>query len=323
MSDTQRSCHWPVAANFPTGRLRSARRPELISADRRRSAETAAGFLLPSRGAGFGRTGWTRRPAIAFAARRPQICRRLCLGAGPAEPWRAGRRARRAKASAAGMRLIDFAERRIAPDEIKSAGYDGVVNYVSQSRPGANFEAKPLTRDYADALRAAGLHIVSNFQYGKPGWPDPSDLTRGYDGGVADAHTAMQLHSAAGGPNSAPIFFSVDDDIDANTWNGLAVQWFRGINSVVGRGPHRHLWAMPRCAGGRSETASSGPPPAPDTNGRGRRGPGRTAIANPRRCSTKRSSTARESGPAAGRHQCRCRRCPRRRLRPVGSRPLT
>jgi hypothetical protein len=140
------------------------------------------------------------------------------------------------KASAAGMTLIDFAERRIRPDEIKSAGYDGVVNYVSESRPGANFEAKPLTREYADALRAAGLQIVSNFQYGKPGWPDPADFTRGRDGGVADAQTALRLHAAAGGPNSAPIFFSVDDDIDLNTWNSSAVNWFRGINSVMGVG---------------------------------------------------------------------------------------
>lgn len=139
-------------------------------------------------------------------------------------------------ARAAGSKLIDFAERRIAPEEIRAAGYDGVVNYVSPSRPGADFEAKPLTRDYADALRAAGLHIVSNFQYGKPGWPDPSDFTRGYDGGVADAHTATRLHAAAGGPDSAPIFFSVDDDIDADTWNNAAVQWFRGINSVLGVG---------------------------------------------------------------------------------------
>ena len=137
-------------------------------------------------------------------------------------------------ASAAATRLIDFAERRIAPDEIKSAGYDGVVNYVSEERPGAHFEAKPITRDYADALRAAGLHIVSNFQYGKPGWPTPSDFTRGHDGGVADAQTALRLHSAAGGTNSAPIFFSVDDNIDQDTWNNLAVQWFRGINSVLG-----------------------------------------------------------------------------------------
>jgi Domain of unknown function (DUF1906) len=137
-------------------------------------------------------------------------------------------------AAADGLRLIDFAERRIAPAEIKSAGYDGVVNYVSESRPGANFEAKPITREYADALRAAGLHIVSNFQYGKPGWANPSDFTRGHGGGVADAQTALQLHGAAGGTNSAPIFFSVDDDIDQSTWNSLAVDWFRGINSVLG-----------------------------------------------------------------------------------------
>ncbi len=138
------------------------------------------------------------------------------------------------RASAADLRLIDFAERRIPPDEIKAAGYGGVVNYVSESRPGANFEAKPITREYADALRAAGLQIVSNFQYGKPGWPDPSDCTRGYDGGVADAQTALRLHGAAGGPASAPIFFSIDDNIDLNTWNTVAVQWLRGINSVLG-----------------------------------------------------------------------------------------
>src|SRR5580704_16772586 len=130
-------------------------------------------------------------------------------------------------------RLIDFAERRIAPNEIKSAGYAGVVNYVSESRPGANFEAKPITREYADALRAAGLHIVSNYQYGKPGWPDPSDCTRGYDGGVADAKAAQRLHAAAGGAASAPIFFSVDEDIDLSTWKSVAVQWFRGIKSVL------------------------------------------------------------------------------------------
>ncbi|OBF17428.1 twin-arginine translocation pathway signal [Mycobacterium kubicae] len=165
-------------------------------------------------------------------------------------------------ASAAATKLIDFAERTIPPEEIKAAGYDGVVNYVSMSRPGANFEAKPITRQYADALRAAGLHIVSNFQYGKPGWPDPSDFTRGFDGGVADAHTAQQLHAAAGGPPSAPIFFSVDDNIDSNTWNGPAVQWFRGINSVLGvdrTGIYGHAqacgWAINDGVIGRSTTA--------------------------------------------------------------------
>jgi len=154
----------------------------------------------------------------------------VAVSLGPAAAMLDGR-----TASADNIRLIDFAERRIAPDQIKSAGYAGVVNYVSESRPGASFEAKPLTREYADALRAAGLHIVSNFQYGKPGWPNaPSDYTRGFDGGVADAHTALGIHSAAGGSNSAPIFFSVDDDINLDTWKSLAVNWFRGLNSVLG-----------------------------------------------------------------------------------------
>lgn len=174
----------------------------------------------------WGHRSISRREVLTYSLATPLI---VGLGALPAtldEP----------KASADNMRLIDFAERRIPPDEIKSAGYDGVVNYVSESRPGANFEAKPITRDYANALRAAGLHIVSNFQYGKPGWANPSDFTRGYDGGVADAQTALRLHAAAGGAGSAPIFFSVDDNIDLDTWNGPAVAWFRGINSVLGVG---------------------------------------------------------------------------------------
>lgn len=165
-------------------------------------------------------------------------------------------------ASAATTRLIDFTERLVPADQIKSAGYDGAVVYVSESRPGANFDFKPVTREYANALRAAGLHIVSNYQYGKPGWPDPSDFTRGHDGGVADAQTAQRLHAAAGGPASAPIFFSIDDDIDLNTWNSVAVNWFRGINSVLGvqrTGIYGHAracgWAIRDGVIGQSTTA--------------------------------------------------------------------
>lgn len=138
-------------------------------------------------------------------------------------------------AFASGMKLIDFADRLVSPEEIKAAGYDGALVYVSELRPGATFDFKPVTREFADGLRAAGLHVVSCYQYGKPGWVDsPSDFTRGYDGGVADARTALRLHDAAGGPTSVPIYFSVDEDIDAKTWKSLAVQWFRGINSVLG-----------------------------------------------------------------------------------------
>jgi hypothetical protein len=139
-------------------------------------------------------------------------------------------------ASADNLQLIDFSQRLVPPDQIKSAGYAGALVYVSELRPGATFDFKPVTRDYADGLRAAGLHAVSCYQYGKPGWPTPSDYTRGYDGGVADAQTALRLHTSAGGAESAPIFFSVDEDIDLDTWNSVATEWFRGINSVLGVG---------------------------------------------------------------------------------------
>lgn len=165
-------------------------------------------------------------------------------------------------AAAANPRLIDFTQRLVAADQIKSAGFDGALVYVSELRPGADFDFKPVTREYADALRAAGLHIVSCYQFGKPGWPTPSDYTRGYDGGVADAQTALRLHGAAGGPDSAPIFFSVDEDIDVNTWKSTAVQWFRGINAVLGAqrtGIYGHAqacgWAISDAVIGRSTSA--------------------------------------------------------------------
>lgn len=167
----------------------------------------------------------SRRDVLRYAALlAPALVVPGALGATVGTPRAAGE----------GLQLVDFAERLVQPEQIRSAGLDGALVYVSESRPGADFDFKPVTRDYADRLRAAGLHIVSCYQYGKPGWPTPSDFTRGYDGGVADAHTALNLHTAAGGPMSAPIFFSVDEDVDANTWKSLAVEWFRGINSVLG-----------------------------------------------------------------------------------------
>jgi hypothetical protein len=166
----------------------------------------------------------TRRDVLKYALAAPIS---LALGAAAAV---AGPRA-----SAQNLRLVDFTHRQPTPEQIKAAGFDGALVYVSELRPGADFDFKPVTRAYTDGLRAQGLHVVSCYQYGKPGWPkSPSDYTRGFDGGVADARTALRLHTAAGGPASAPIFFSIDEDIDLDTWNSIAVQWLRGINSVLG-----------------------------------------------------------------------------------------
>lgn len=166
------------------------------------------------------------------------------------------------RASATGLRLIDFAERLVQPEQIRAAGFDGALVYVSELRPGATFDFKPVTREFADGLRALGLQVVSCYQFGKPGWPTPSDFTRGYDGGVADAQTALRWHAAAGGPDSAPIFFSVDEPIDLATWESTAAQWFRGINSVLGvertgiyGGVRECGWAIADDVVGQSTTA--------------------------------------------------------------------
>ncbi len=176
-------------------------------------------------------------PPAASNARRRVVCRRDALryatalaGLGAASVACDMPTA----AAAASPQLIDFAARQIPAQQIRAAGYSGVVNYVSESRPGSSFGAKPITRSYADSLKAAGLVIVSNYQYGKPGGSVPSDFTRGYAGGIADARTAWRLHTAADGGQSAPIFFTIDEDINHDTWNHTALQWFRGINSVLG-----------------------------------------------------------------------------------------
>ena len=91
----------------------------------------------------------------------------------------AAQRCRRPRAAAAAPTLIDFAMRQIPAQDIRAAGYAGVINYVSLSRPGSSFGAKPITRPYAESLTAAGLAIVSNYQYGKPGGTAPSDFTAG------------------------------------------------------------------------------------------------------------------------------------------------
>jgi Domain of unknown function (DUF1906) len=166
----------------------------------------------------------SRRDALRYAAAVSALAGLAAASASTGAPV----------AAAAAPQLIDFAMRQIPAQDIRAAGYSGVVNYVSLSRPGSSFGAKPITRPYAQSLTAAGLVIVSNYQYGKPGGTAPSDFTRGFAGGVADARTAWQLHTAAGGGQSAPIFFTIDDDINRNTWNTVALQWFRGINSVLG-----------------------------------------------------------------------------------------
>jgi N-acetyl-anhydromuramyl-L-alanine amidase AmpD len=129
---------------------------------------------------------------------------------------------------------VDFAARMIDAGAIKNAGHEGVMVYLSRSRPGSNFGAKPVTREYCDSLRAWGLEVVSIWQYGKPGGSAPSDWTRGFEGGVADAREALETHFRCGGAPFRPIYFALDEDITLKQWNDTASHYYRGVASVLG-----------------------------------------------------------------------------------------
>ena len=111
----------------------------------------------------------SRRDALRYAAAASALAGLGAAAAGATAPV----------ASAAAPTLIDFAMRQIPAQDIRAAGHAGVINYVSTSRPGSSMGAKPITLPYAQSLAAAGLAIVSNYQYGKPGGTAPSDFTAG------------------------------------------------------------------------------------------------------------------------------------------------
>ncbi|MEV6432565.1 glycoside hydrolase domain-containing protein [Nocardia sp. NPDC051463] len=127
--------------------------------------------------------------------------------------------------------LLDFSAALLAPQAIKDAGYAGVIGYFSVSRPGADFGAKPLRRAYCDQLRAAGLEIVSNYQYGKG---VTADWRGGMDAGVHHAQIALRYHLEAGGPLDRPLYAPVDDNPTLGEWNQLVAPFLRGWASVVG-----------------------------------------------------------------------------------------
>ncbi|USH45029.1 lysin A, glycosyl hydrolase domain [Gordonia phage Camerico] len=128
------------------------------------------------------------------------------------------------------MTVIDSGA-RIEPELMKRAGHRGSFGYLSTSRPGTNFTGKPITQDWVDEMKRLGLEIISCWQFGKDA---TADWRRGFNGGVADARAANNRHLALGGPEDAPIYFAIDNDINSTQWRDFCVGYLRGVNSVIG-----------------------------------------------------------------------------------------
>ncbi|MDC9014902.1 DUF1906 domain-containing protein [Mycobacterium marinum] len=165
----------------------------------------------------------SRREVLKFAAATPGL---VGLGAAAAS-------LRAAPVSAASLgTLLDYAAGVIPASQIRAAGAVGSIRYVSDRRPGGAWMlGKPIQIGEARDLVGNGLKVVSCYQYGKG---STSDWLGGAAAGVQHARRGVELHTAAGGPPSAPIYASVDDNPSYEQYKNQIVPYLRAWESVIG-----------------------------------------------------------------------------------------
>lgn len=128
--------------------------------------------------------------------------------------------------------LLDYAAGVIPASDIRAAGAAGSIRYVSDRRPGGAWMlGKPISLPEAQDLHSNGLKIVSNYQYGKQA---TADWLGGHPAGIQHAERGLQLHTVAGGPASAPIYVSIDDDPSLDQYQQQVAPYLRAWESVIG-----------------------------------------------------------------------------------------
>ncbi|MFD4429023.1 DUF1906 domain-containing protein [Nocardia sp. NPDC058497] len=128
--------------------------------------------------------------------------------------------------------LVDYAAGVPSAESIRAAGHIGVIRYVSDRRPGAEWmEGKPLLAAEVEDLMSAGLSIVSNYQFGKG---PTADWRGGLEAGKQHAERGWALHTAAGGPDTAPIYASIDDNPSEAEFDEMIAPYIEGWRSVLG-----------------------------------------------------------------------------------------
>ncbi|MGL4306446.1 MAG: DUF1906 domain-containing protein [Mycobacteriaceae bacterium] len=128
--------------------------------------------------------------------------------------------------------LVDYSGGLPSPEALREQGYAGAIRYVSDRRPGAEWMiAKPLLRSEATSLSAAGLNVVSCYQFGKG---KTADWRGGYSAGILHATRGLEIHAAAGGPRERPIYAAIDDNPSWEDFDDLIAPYLRGWESVMG-----------------------------------------------------------------------------------------
>lgn len=128
--------------------------------------------------------------------------------------------------------LIDYSGGVPSAEAIRDAGHVGAIRYVSDRRKGAEWmTGKPMLAGEAEALQAAGLTVVSCYQYGKG---PTADWRGGLEAGKKHAERGLELHRAAGGPDNKPIYASIDDNPTVVEFATMIAPYLVGWQGVVG-----------------------------------------------------------------------------------------
>src|SRR5215470_1232840 len=151
------------------------------------------------------------------------------------------------------QKVLDYSFARLSPAQVHSLGAVAVCRYLTVVTPDS--AGKLLTRGEAERLSAAGIGIVSAFEFGA------QDAMGGHGQGKEYATLAHEQHTAAGGPSGRPIYFAVDFDTPdfashlPNTPEhalaklGPIAEYFRGCNDALGThltGAYGGFWVIKR-----------------------------------------------------------------------------
>jgi Rv2525c-like, glycoside hydrolase-like domain len=123
---------------------------------------------------------------------------------------------------------VDYSFTRPSPTQLRAAGKTFAVRYVGTPGSGKN-----LTKAEAQALQAAGLDLVSNYEAGNAGW-----MHGGRTVGVAAAKAAHADAVACGMPPDRPIYFSADWNATLDEYKTQIRPCLQGAADVLG-GPGR------------------------------------------------------------------------------------
>ncbi len=130
--------------------------------------------------------------------------------------------------------LLDYSAGVLQASDLKASGAVGAIRYVSDHLPQSTWAVgKPMQASEAQQLQAAGLAIVSNYEYGDT---TNQDWMGGLAGGVQHAQRGLAQHKAVGGPDTAPIYASIDANPSTEQILTVVIPYIKGWESVLGHG---------------------------------------------------------------------------------------